>query len=100
MQHELQRWPAKLRYILGRNALRANRPDEARLYFKESLQLGLTVTPLLFWMASYLGRPVYQGLDGIKSRVPIIGRLTTKLHRLWTASHQLLPGRYPQRHSG
>ncbi len=93
-EHELRRWPAKLRYILGRNALRANRPSEARRYFTESLRLHAAPATLLFWLASFLGRPVYHNLDGIKSRIPLFGRFIMKLNRLWMAGYRLLTRRY------
>lgn len=89
-EHELTPWPARLRYILGRNALRANRPSEARHYFLQSMRLKVLPSTLLFFVTSFLGRPVYHRLDGIKSRVPIIGRMTMKLNRLLLAGRRLL----------
>ena len=57
-EHELTPWPAKLRYILGRNALRANRPSEARHYFLQSLRLKVSSSALFLLVASFLGKPV------------------------------------------
>jgi len=99
-EHELRRWPAKLRYILGRNALRANRPAEARHYFTQSLRLHVSPSTLLFWFASLLGSPVYHRLDGIKSRIPLFGRFAMKLSRLWLAGHRLVSERYQHNQSG
>jgi glycosyltransferase involved in cell wall biosynthesis len=99
-EHELRRWPAKIRYILGRNALRANRPAEARHYFMQSLRLHLAPATLLFLSASFLGRPVYQSLDGIKSRVPLFGQYSMKLHRLWLTTHRLFSRNYHPTQSG
>ena len=96
-EHELTPWPAKLRYILGRNALRANRPSEARHYFSHSMRLKLSPATLLFWTASFLGRPVYHRLDGIKSRIPVIGRVTMKMNRLMLAGRRFLSKRYRRR---
>ena len=93
-EHELTPWPAKLRYILGRNALRANRPSEARLYFSQSLRLKFSPATLLFWTTSFLGQPIYHRLDGIKSRIPIIGRVTMKMNRLLLAGRRFIATRY------
>ena len=99
-EHELTPWPAKLRYILGRNALRANRPSEARHYFRQSLRLKVSPSTLFFWTASFLGQPVYHGLDGIKSRIPILGRFTMKLNRLLLAGRRFLSRRHRRNQSG
>ncbi|MFQ5569870.1 MAG: glycosyltransferase family 2 protein [Rhodothermales bacterium] len=99
-EHELRRWPARMRYILGRNALRANRPEEARHYFKQSLRLHVFPSTLLFWIVSFLGRPAYHRLDGIKSRIPIFGRFTRKLNRLWLSGHRFLAKRHKRSQSG
>ena len=96
-EDEFRRWPAKLAYIMGRNALRANRPEEARRYFKQSLELHASFSTLLFWASSYLGRPLYQNLDGIKSRVPVVGRLAGKINRVLLSANRLLTRRrYPR----
>lgn len=87
-EHELLRWPAKLHYILGRNALRANRPSEARRYFVQSMRLHIFPSTALFWIASFLGKPVYHNLDGIKSRMPFLGTWIMKLTRLWLTGRQ------------
>ena len=99
-EHELLRWPAKIRYILGRNALRAHRPSEARHYFLQSLRLHIAPATLLFLFASFLGKPVYQRLDGIKSRVPIFGQYSMKLNRFWLSINRLLSKQYHPRQSG
>lgn len=87
-EHELVRWPAKMRYILGRNALRANRPKEARALLRQSLRLHVTPAAILFYGASFLGRPVYSIMDGIKKRVPILGSFVMQLSRLSLAGHR------------
>jgi glycosyltransferase involved in cell wall biosynthesis len=92
-EHQLRRWPAKLRYILGRNALRANRPAEARVYFVESMRLHVFPAAVLFWIASFMGRPVYQSLDGIKNRIPPLGRAMSLLSRFWMKSYRLVQRR-------
>jgi hypothetical protein len=89
-EHQLRRWPAKLRYILGRNALRANRPAEARVYFLESMRLHVFPSAVLFWAASFLGRPIYENLDGIKNRIPVFGRFMSMLSKLWVTGYRLL----------
>lgn len=94
-EHQLRRWPAKLRYILGRNALRANRPAEARGYLVDSMRLHVFPSAVLFWLASFLGRPVYQNLDGIKNRIPPLGHVMSFLSRLWMKSNRLLT-RHPR----
>ena len=99
-EHELRHWPAKIRYILGRNALRANRPSEARHYFMQSLRMHISPVTLLFLSASFFGRSVYQRLDGIKSRIPIFGQYSMKLNRLWLNTHRLLSRRYQRSQSG
>ncbi|MDX1545795.1 MAG: glycosyltransferase family 2 protein [Rhodothermales bacterium] len=92
--HAFSRWPAKLAYIMGRNALRANRPGEARHFFRQSLRLHPSPGALLFYGSSYLGRPVYQALDGVKSRIPLVGHLAGKLNRAWLAVTRLRTRRY------
>ncbi|HMB90006.1 MAG TPA: glycosyltransferase [Rhodothermales bacterium] len=89
-EHQLRRWPAKLRYILGRNALRANRPAEARSYLADSMRLHVFPSAVLFWAASFLGRPVYQNLDGIKNRIPPLGRVMSLLSHFWMKSYRML----------
>ena len=93
-EHELLRWPAKIRYILGRNALRANRPAEARRYLRQSLRLHMAPAPLFFLLVSFMGWPIYQRLDGIKSRVPFFGESSMKLNRFWLNINRLLSRRY------
>lgn len=63
------RWPAIRHYELGRHALREHRLPDARRHFKTSLRHQPFASTVLFYAASYLGRPVYAGLDGLKLRL-------------------------------
>jgi hypothetical protein len=79
----LDRWPARMHYILGRNALRMDNLADARYHLKQSLKIHYFPSTVLFLTASYLGRPVYKGLDGIKMRRPGLGRTIAKLNVGW-----------------
>ena len=100
-EHEMKSWPAKIRYILGRNALRANRPAEARQYFMQSLRLNMAPSTVFFLLVSFCGRAIYQRVDGIKSRVPLFGQYSMRLHRLWLSAQRIFSSNYHHpSHSG
>ena len=83
-----------------RDDLLSNMPAEARHYFMQSLRMHVSPVTLLFLWASFIGRPLYQRLDGIKSRIPLFGQYSMKLNRLWLNMHRLLSRRYQRSQSG
>ena len=61
-----KRWLASIHYSLGRGLLRENNTAEARIHLQQAWQLDPQPKAALFWAASYLGRPIYQRLDGAR----------------------------------
>ena len=61
-----RRWLASVHYSLGRGLLRENNTAEARIHLQQAWQLDPQPKVALFWAASYLGRPIYQRLDGAR----------------------------------
>jgi glycosyltransferase involved in cell wall biosynthesis len=67
LQDKRRRWLAQVTYALGRAYLREQQVAEARQHFRRSWQSNPRLDTLVFWSASYLGRPVYERLDGLKT---------------------------------
>ena len=67
LQDKRLRWLAQVRYALGRAYLREQQIAEARQHFRCSWRTKPRLDTLVFWSASYLGRPVYERLDGLKT---------------------------------
>jgi glycosyltransferase involved in cell wall biosynthesis len=64
-----RRWLSKVHYSLGRGLLREQKVNEARHHLKKSWQLQRRPATGLFLAASFCGKRVYQGLDGLKTRL-------------------------------
>lgn len=67
MAGKRKRWLASIHYLLGRGHLRDNNVAEARRHLQQAWQLDRQPEAALFWAASYLGRPFYQRLDGLRN---------------------------------
>jgi hypothetical protein len=67
LSEKRRRWLAQVTYALGRAYLRERCAPEARQQFRCSWRAERRLDTLGFWTASYLGAPVYQRLDGLKS---------------------------------
>ena len=67
LQDKRRRWLAQVTYALGRAYLREQQVAEARQHFRRSWRSNPRLDTLVFWSASYLGRPVCERLDGLKT---------------------------------
>jgi hypothetical protein len=64
-----RRWLARIHYALGRSLLREQRVPEARYHLKRSLAVLPNLAASIFLVASFFGKPLYQRLDGVKTRL-------------------------------
>jgi hypothetical protein len=69
LQQKRRRWLAQVTYALGRAFLREQQVAAARQQFRRSWRSTPRLDTLVFWSASYLGRPIYDRLDGLKTTV-------------------------------